>query len=89
MVLLYNLQGPRIYTVGINKLGNVKEQTRHTLDFNARYALNDHWKLKLQVKNLLNSTIRFKQEVTDTGKEEEVERYKTNTKVEVGVTYKF
>ncbi len=89
LVLLYNLQGPRIYTVGINKLGNVKEQTRHTLDFNARYALNDHWKLKLQVKNLLNSTIRFKQEVTDTGKEEEVERYKTNTKVEVGVTYKF
>ena len=67
----------------------MKEQTRHTLDFNARYALNDHWELKLQAKNLLNSTIRFKQEVTDTGKEEEVERYKTNTKVEVGVTYKF
>lgn len=89
LTLLYNLQGPRIHTVGINTLGNVKETARHSLDFNAGYALNSKLNFKFQAKNLLNSTIRFRQEVVGTGKEEEVETYKTNTALEVGVSYNF
>ena len=89
LALLYNLQGPRIYTVGINGLGNVEEQTRHTLDFNANYALSDRVALKLQAKNLLSSTVRFKQTVVGTGEETEVERYKTQAGFEIGVSYKF
>ncbi|MDD4516405.1 TonB-dependent receptor [Massilibacteroides sp.] len=89
LTLLYNLQGPRIHTVGINTLGNVKETVRHTLDFNAGYAFNSKLNFKFQAKNLLNSTIRFRQEIAETGKEEVVEYYKTNTAIEVGVTYNF
>lgn len=89
LTLLYNLQGPRIHTVGINSLGNVEETTRHTLDFIAGYAINSKLNFKFQAKNLLSSTIRFRQTVAETGKEEEVESYKTNTALEIGVSYNF
>lgn len=89
LTLLYNLQGPRIHTVGINTLGNIEETTRHTLDFNAAYALNSKLSFKFQAKNLLSSTIKFRQEVVSTGKEEIVESYKTNTALELGVSYSF
>ena len=87
--LLYNLQGPRIYTVGINKVGNIREASRHTLDLNANLALNEHLDIKFQAKNLLNSTIRFHQEIAETGEDKEVEHYKTHTALELGVSYKF
>lgn len=89
LTLLYNLQGSRIHTVGINSIGNINETARHTLDFNAGYALNSKLNFKFQAKNLLNSTIKFRQEVVSTGKEEEVESYKTNTALEIGVSYNF
>ena len=67
LALVYNVQGPRIETVGIYGTGDVKQQTLHTLDFVASYAINKHLGLKLQMKDLLNSTIRFKQEIPETG----------------------
>ncbi|MDD3063651.1 MAG: TonB-dependent receptor [Massilibacteroides sp.] len=89
LTLLYNLQGPRIHTVGINGLGNVKETSRHTLDFNAGYAVNSKLHIKFQAKNLLSSTIKFRQEVASSGVEEEVESYKTHTVLEIGASYQF
>lgn len=89
VTLLYNLQGSRIYTVGINQLGNIKENTRHTLDLNAQYQVNNHWSMKVQAKNLLGSTVRFHQEVASTGEEQEVENYQTQVALELGVSYKF
>lgn len=89
LTLLYNIQGPRIYTVGINSLGNIKEAVRHTLDFNAGYSVNSKLNFKLQVQNLLSSTIRFHQKVVSTGENKEVESFKTNSAVELGVSYNF
>lgn len=89
LTLLYNVQGPRIHTVGINGLGNIEETARHTIDLNTVYALKSGLSLKFQAKNLLNSTIRFRQEIAGTGKKEEAERYKTHTALEFGATYSF
>ena len=38
LALLYNLQGKRIHAVGVSQLGDIKEQTRHTMNFRASYA---------------------------------------------------
>ena len=89
MALVYNVQGPRIETVGINGTGDVKQQTLHTLDFVASYALNKHLSFSLQMDNLLNSAIRFKQEIPETGEKVEVESFKPGPGGKIGITYKF
>ncbi|WP_018668763.1 TonB-dependent receptor [Bacteroides gallinarum] len=88
LALLYNLQGSRIHAVGVSKLGDIKQQTLHTLNFSAGYDINKHFSLKLQVNDLLNRDIIFKQEVPATGQEVEVERYKKGTGFEIGISYK-
>lgn len=88
LALLYNLQGSRIHAVGVSELGDVKQQTLHTLNFSAGYSLNKHFSLKLQVNDLLNRDVVFKQEVPTTGQEVEVERYKKGTNFEIGISYK-
>ena len=89
LALVYNVQGPRIETVGIYGTGNIKQQTLHTMDFIASYAINKHLSLRLQMKDLLNSTIRFKQELPATGQKVEVESFRPGTHAEIGVSYRF
>ena len=86
--LLYNLQGRRIHAVGVSGLGDVKQQTTHTLNLNIGYELNKHFSFKLQVKDMLNLDIVYKQDVPTTGEEIEVERYKKGASFEVGVNYR-
>ena len=50
VALLYNLQGERIQAVGIQGIGDVKQLTLHTLDFNANVKFNAHWSVKFSVK---------------------------------------
>ena len=88
LALLYNLQGSRIHAVGVSKLGDIKQQTLHTLNFSAGYDINSHFSLKLQVNDLLNRAVIFKQEVPSTGEEVEVERYKKGATLEIGFSYK-
>jgi len=87
LALLYNLQGSRIHAVGVSGLGDVRQQTLHTLNFSAGYSLNKHFNLKLQVNDLLNRDVIFKQDVPTTGQEMEVERYHKGTNFEVGISY--
>ena len=88
LALLYNLQGSRIHAVGVSKLGDIKQQTLHTLNFSAGYDINNHFSLKLLVNDLLNRAVIFKQEVPSTGEEVEVERYKKGANFEIGFSYK-
>ena len=88
LALLYNLQGSRIHAVGVSKLGDIKQQTLHTLNFSAGYDINSHFSLKLQVNDLLNRAVIFKQEVPSTREEVEVERYKKGANLEIGFSYK-
>lgn len=89
MALVYNLQGPRIHTVGIYGLGDVKQDALHTLDFVATYQINEHFSVKAEVKDLLNSTIRFKQDVPEAGKKVTVESFQPGTGAEIGFSYRF
>lgn len=87
VALLYNLQGPRIHSVGISGLGDIKQQPVHTLNFTGSYRFNRRFALKLQVNDLLNQDILFKQEVPTTGDKVEVERFRKGTGFEVGFSY--
>lgn len=89
LALLYNLQGSRIHSVGISGLGDVKQQAVHTLNFNAGYSFSKHFSMKLQVNDLLNRAVIFRQEVPKTGQNIEVERYKKGTNFEIGASYNF
>ena len=89
LALLYNLQGKRIHAVGVSQLGDVHQLPVHTMNFNASYNFNSHFSIGLQVKDLLNRAMVFKQEVPLTGEEIEVESYKEGASFEVGFSYKF
>ena len=87
VALLYNLQGPCIHSVGISGLGDIKQQPVHTLNFTGSYRFNRRFAVKLQVNDLLNQDILFKQEVPTTGDKVEVERFRKGTGFEVGFSY--
>lgn len=87
--LVYNVQGPRIASVGIGGVNNVMEETFHSLDFVSVYSLNEKMKLKLQLKNIINQKQEFSQKVADTGKKEIVEYYKKGMSVGVGFSMDF
>lgn len=89
LALVYNLQGPRIHAVGYAGLNDVKQDPLHTLDFISNYQFNKHFSVKLQAKDLLNSTVRFKQKVSEQGKTITVESFQPGTSAEIGFTYKF
>ena len=85
--LVYNLQGPRIPSVGISGLGDVKQQPVHTLNFVGSFTFSKRVAVKLQVNDLLNQPVIFKQEVPSTGEKVEVERFKRGSSFELGITY--
>lgn len=87
VALLYNLQGERIQAVGIQGIGDVKQLTLHTLDFNANMKFNAHWSVKFSAKNLLNTDVVFRQEIPSKNTEVEVERFNEGVGLSFGVTY--
>jgi len=89
LAIMYNLQGPRINTVGIYEVGNIKQLALHSLDFTGSYAFNSNLSIGLQCKNILNSTVKFKQEVPKINRSVIVEKFRPGISAEIGVTYKF
>ena len=81
---VYNLQGARISSVGINGVGNVIEEAVHSLDFITFYSFGKGMKLKLQAKNLLNPEHKFTQKIKETGKKETVEYFQKGIDVSIG-----
>ena len=89
LALLYNLQGPRIHAVGISGLGDITQRPVHTLDMAASYRFGERTELKLQLTDLLNRPLIFEQDVPQTGRSIEVERYRTGMGFELGIALKF
>ena len=87
LAILYNLQGPRIQSVGILGLGDVIQQPLHSLDFNCVYNINKHFSINLSMVNLLDSTVKMVQEVPNADKTVDVERWKLGRGFEIGVSY--
>ena len=89
LALVYNVQGPRIHSIGIYGLGDNKQLSLHTLDFVGSYSFAKHWTAQLSVKDLLNSKVRFRQDVPEVDDKIMVESYRPGTNFEVGISYKF
>ena len=87
LALLYNLQGPRIHAVGIMGLGDVRQLPVHTLDFAGSYRFNEHFSIKLTFRNMLDSTIRYRQDIPNAGRTVNVEQWKIGTGVEIGISW--
>lgn len=85
MSLMYNLQGPRIHTVGINGIENVMQEAVSTIDFNGNLRINKYCSIKLKIKDLFNTNIRFTQKIKGSGEIKEVENYQYKTKFEIGI----
>ena len=85
--LLYNLQGPRIHAVGIMGIGDVRQLPVHTLDFTGSYEFSDRFSVSFSFRNLLDSTIRFRQDIPNAGRSVIVEQWKMGPAFEVGVSY--
>ncbi|MDR1337300.1 MAG: TonB-dependent receptor [Tannerella sp.] len=86
---VYNLQGPRIHSVGINGVNNVIEQAFHSLDLIGSYSLNERIGIKLQARNLLNRQQEFTQEIKATGKAEVIEYYRKGLGLQASVSVNF
>lgn len=87
--LVYNLQGPRINTVGIGGVNNVMEEAFNSLDFVGAYSLSSKMQIKFQAKNLINQDHKFTQKIADSGKKETVEYYKKGISLGVGFSMNF
>ncbi len=87
--VLYNLQGPRIHAVGIYGMGNVMQKPLHTLDFVGIYNYADLWNIKVSAGNVLDSRVRYIQEVKTTGEFLTVESYKPGISFQIGFSYTF
>ena len=85
--LLYSLQGPRIHAVGVMGLGDVKQMPVHTLDFAGSYRFNEHFSVRLAFRNMLDSTIKFKQEIPDADRTVDVEQWRVGPGFEIGISY--
>ena len=87
LALLYNLQGPRIHSVGVSGLGDINQLPVHTLNFAASYQINTRLSVKLQIDDILNRDVVFEQEVPSLDTNVEVERFKSGASFEVGISY--
>lgn len=57
------------------------------MNFAGSFKFNEKTTLKLQINDLLNQPVVFKQEVPHTGEKKEVERFKRGSSFEIGITY--
>ena len=87
--VLYNVQGPRIHTVGTYGLGNVMQLPVHTLDANIIYRITDIWSVELSFTNLLDSNYRFTQNVPDLDQNICTEEYKLGRGIGAGIKLDF
>ena len=86
---VYNLQGARISSVGINGVSNVMEEAVHSLDCIASYSFGRRMTLKLQGKNLLDAERRFTQKITKTGKTVTVAHFRKGVYAGIGFSVDF
>ena len=89
LALVYNVQGPRIHAIGIYGLGDNKQLALHSLDFVGSYSFAKHWTASLTLKDLLNSKVRFRQDVPQIDDKMMVEAYRPGTNFSLGISYKF
>lgn len=88
LALLYNLQGPRIHSVGLSGLGDVTQMPFHSLDFNAVWSFAKAWSLNFGFKNILDSRTIFRQDIPSTGQTVDIEGWREGTGFVIGINWK-
>lgn len=86
---LLNYNAEKIFALGTQTLNDITQNEIFTLDFVAKYKLEEHWTFKLSFKNVLNPTYRLQQEATDDGEVVDVLTFKNGMIVNGGFSYKF
>ena len=89
LALIYSVQGPRIHAVGILGLGDEKQMPFHSLDFSGTCRINKNLSVRLGLRNILNSSVRFTQEIPAAGRTVDAEGWRLGTGADVGITYNF
>ena len=87
ITLSYNLYGPRLWSVGIQEMGDVYENTVNTMNLTVMNTINDKWGINLSVKNILNPTYKTTQRMID--KNVNLNEYKIGVNIGVGISYNF
>lgn len=83
--IAYNYFSDRIYALGVQGKGNLVDKGVGSLDFIAKAQLNEHIKIGLSAKNLLNPSVeRFQDEQDVT-----VLSYKKGANVKLSLSYNF
>lgn len=63
VALVYNVYGKRLYAVGTDGMGSVFEMPYNTLDLLFKNKLFDDWNVQLNIRNILNPSVRYTQGV--------------------------
>ena len=85
--VIYNLQGKRIYSVGVEGAEDIYEKTLSTLDLLFKGKRGKHLGWKIEAKNILNPSIE-KEQKTDKGLMI-TDIYKKGIDFKVGLSYTF
>lgn len=89
LALLYNLQGPRIYAVGIMGNADVIQDAYNKLNFVASYELSKRVSLKVELSNILNEDEVYRQESYNTGEKQVVGKYNHTMGASLGFSLNF
>ncbi|MCH8557229.1 MAG: TonB-dependent receptor [Balneolia bacterium] len=92
--LVYNIVGPRIFSVGDVLFPTIYEMPRHSADINATVGVSRISSVKLGVKNFLNAPFRFYQDSDRNGRantdnDDVVFRYTTGPEINLSWNVRF
>jgi len=85
--LVFNYFSDRIHTIGMVGFKDIVEKGVGTLDFVSSYKFNNHFTVKLQASNLLDSSYRLTRERSSSDEVVTLSQFKKGVNVSVGVSY--
>lgn len=91
---VYNIVGPRIFSVGDVLFPTIYEMPRHSLDLSASYRFGRGSQLKAGISDLLNAPFRFYQDSDrndrpETGRDHEIVSFSRGQKISLSYSYRF
>ena len=93
--LLYNVYGPRIFSVGDNQTRTIYEMPRATLDLTYSYDISKKAELRIGISNLLNTSIRLQEDGNNNKKlnekdiDKNISNFKIGQNINLGFVYHF
>ena len=91
--LMYNVFGPRVYSVGNPRYPTQYEMPRHVVDLNVNKYISSHFELRISLQDILNAPYQIYQDSNNDGKIDPtkdalVSRYRRGQWFNLALTYK-